>query len=190
MTATRKPIVIVGSINMDLVAQVRQIPAPGQTVIGTGFDTTPGGKGANQAVAAARLGYPTEMVGAVGDDVFGQALLDNLHSANVGIGAVARVAGPSGVAPILLGANERKLLLLVVPGANGKMDCAAIDRQAALSQFAGAGIGVVPVGTADRNSESHSGAVQGGGRARNARSRSGRCVTRGSVAAGGMAYAQ
>ena len=58
MTDPRKPIVVVGSINMDLVAHTRQIPIPGQTVIGTGFRTTPGGKGANQAVAAARLGYP------------------------------------------------------------------------------------------------------------------------------------
>ena len=136
MTATRKPIVVVGSINMDLVAQVNQIPVPGQTVIGTGFDTTPGGKGANQAVAAARLGYPTEMIGAVGDDVFGQALLDNLHSLNVGTAAVARVAGPSGVAPILLAANGENSIV-VVPGANGKMDCAAIDLQAALIRGAG-----------------------------------------------------
>ena len=136
MTATRRPIVVVGSINMDLVAQVHQIPVPGQTVLGTGFDTSPGGKGANQAVAAARLGYPTEMVGAGGDDVFGQALLDNLHSANVGTAAVARVAGPSGVAPILLAANGENSIV-VIPGANGKMNCAAIDRQAALIRGAG-----------------------------------------------------
>src|ERR1035441_9190333 len=68
MNDSRKPIVVVGSINMDLVAHTRQIPVPGETVIGTGFATTPGGKGANQAVAAARLGYPVSMVGAVGDD--------------------------------------------------------------------------------------------------------------------------
>jgi len=55
-----KPIVVVGSINMDLVARCREIPRPGQSLIGTGFDTTPGGKGANQAVAAARLGYPVQ----------------------------------------------------------------------------------------------------------------------------------
>ena len=67
-----------------------RIPMPGQTVIGTGFATTPGGKGANQAVAVARLGYPVQMVGAVGEDVFGQALLDNLADAGVGTSAVAR----------------------------------------------------------------------------------------------------
>ena len=58
MTDSRKPIVIVGSITMDLVTRTPRIPAIGQTLIGTGFETTPGGKGANQAVAAARLGYP------------------------------------------------------------------------------------------------------------------------------------
>lgn len=132
----RKPIVVVGSINMDLVAHTAQIPVPGQTVIGTGFDTTPGGKGANQAVAAARLGYPVRMVGAVGDDVFGQALLDNLSGAGVEISSVARVSGPSGVAPILV-ADSGENSIVVVPGANGKMDCAAVDRQGALIRSAG-----------------------------------------------------
>lgn len=136
MNETRKPIVVAGSINMDLVAHTRHIPVPGQTVIGTGFDTTPGGKGANQAVAAARLGYPVAIVGAVGDDVFGQALLDNLAHAGVDTSAVVRVSGPSGVAPILVAENGENSIV-VVPGANGKMDCAAIDRQADLIRSAG-----------------------------------------------------
>jgi ribokinase len=136
MNQPRKPIVVVGSINMDLVAHTHQIPVPGQTVIGTGFDTTPGGKGANQAVAVARLGYPVKMVGAVGEDVFGQALLDNLAKAGVDTSAVARVSGPSGVAPILVADNGENSIV-VVPGANGKMDCAAIDRQARLIRSAG-----------------------------------------------------
>jgi ribokinase len=136
MNQTRKPIVVVGSINMDLVAHTRQIPVPGQTVIGTGFDTTPGGKGANQAVAAARLGYPVKMVGAVGEDVFGQALLDNLANTGVETSAVARVTGPSGVAPILVAENGENIIV-VVPGANGKMDCAAVERQAPLIRSAG-----------------------------------------------------
>lgn len=136
MTAPRKPIVVVGSINMDLVAHTHQIPVPGQTVIGTGFDTTPGGKGANQAVAAARLGYPVSMVGAVGDDVFGQALLDNLKRSGVDTASTARVSGPSGVAPILIADNGENSIV-VVPGANGKMDTAAIDRQSDLIRSAG-----------------------------------------------------
>src|SRR6516225_9595016 len=96
----RKPIVVVGSVNMDLVARTPRIPLAGETISGTGFETTPGGKGANQAVAVARLGYPVAMVGMVGEDVFGQALLDNLSNAGVDTGAVARVSGPSGVAQI------------------------------------------------------------------------------------------
>lgn len=136
MSEPRKPIVVVGSINMDLVAHTHQIPVPGQTVIGSGFDTTPGGKGANQAVAAARLGYPVSMVGAVGEDVFGQALLDNLTQSGVDTASVARVSGPSGVAPILVADNGENSIV-VVPGANGKMDSAAIDRQSALIRSAG-----------------------------------------------------
>jgi ribokinase len=136
MNESRKPIVVIGSINMDLVAHTHQIPVPGQTVIGTGFDTTPGGKGANQAVAVARLGYPVQMVGMVGEDVFGQALLRNLSNAGVGTKAVARVSGPSGVAPILV-AESGENTIVVVPGANGKMDKAAVDRQSALIRSAG-----------------------------------------------------
>jgi ribokinase len=144
MNEIRKPIVVVGSINMDLVARTPRIPLAGQTLIGSGFTTTPGGKGANQAVAAARLGYPVEMVGMVGggapgeadQDVFGQALLENLAAAGVGIAAVERVAGPSGVAPILLGDNGENSIV-VIPGANGKVDDAAVDRQAALICSAG-----------------------------------------------------
>jgi len=135
MNDSRRPIVVVGSINMDLVAHTHKIPVPGQTVIGTGFDTSPGGKGANQAVAVARLGYPVQMVGMVGEDVFGQALLDNLSNAGVGTEAVARVSGPSGVAPILV-AESGENSIVVVPGANGKMDKAAVDRQDALIRSA------------------------------------------------------
>jgi ribokinase len=131
-----KPIVVVGSINMDLVARTHEIPRPGQTVTGTGFETTPGGKGANQAAAAARLGYPTKMVGMVGEDVFGQALLDNLAKADVGVWAVDRVSGPSGVAPILV-ADSGENSIVVVPGANAKVDAAYVDKNAELMRGAG-----------------------------------------------------
>jgi ribokinase len=136
MQAGSKPIVVVGSINMDLVARTARIPLAGQTLIGSDFATTPGGKGANQAVAAARLGYRVEMVGAVGEDVFGQALLDNLAAAGVGTAAVERVAGPSGVAPITVADNGENSIV-VIPGANGKVDLASIDRHAALVRSAG-----------------------------------------------------
>jgi ribokinase len=136
MNGARKPIVVVGSINMDLVAHAHRIPVPGESFVGTAFDTTPGGKGANQAVATARLGYPTHMVGAVGEDVFGQALLDNLAGAGVETSAVQRVSGPSGVASILI-ADSGENAIVVVVGANGKVDPATIDRHAELIRSAG-----------------------------------------------------
>ena len=136
MESIRKKIVVVGSINMDLVARTREIPRPGQTVTGTDFATTPGGKGANQAVAAARLGYPVQMVGMVGEDVFGDALIANLTEAGVDAGAVMRVAGPSGVAQILVSETGENSIV-VVPGANGKVDRKAIDAQAEIIRAAG-----------------------------------------------------
>jgi ribokinase len=136
MALTRKPIVVVGSINMDLVARTPRIPLAGETLIGTDFVTTPGGKGANQAVAAARLGYPVKMVGCVGEDVFGQALLDHLAEAGVGTDAVTRVAGPTGIAQILVADNGENSIV-VVPGANGKVDSIAIHHQTALISSAG-----------------------------------------------------
>ncbi|MGB6692506.1 MAG: ribokinase [Terracidiphilus sp.] len=131
-----KPIVVVGSINMDLVARTRTIPRPGETVTGIGFETTPGGKGANQAVGASRLGSSVKMVGMVGEDVFGQALIENLSGAGVGVWAVDRVTGPSGVAPILVAENGENSIV-VVPGANGKVDCAYVDKNAELIRGAG-----------------------------------------------------
>ena len=123
----KKPILVIGSINMDLVANTPRIPRAGETLIGTGFRTTPGGKGANQAVAAARLGHPVEFLGAVGEDIFGQELLETLGSAGVRLDGIARVPGPSGVAPILVAA-EGENSIVVVPGANGKVTPAMIDR--------------------------------------------------------------
>jgi ribokinase len=136
MNVVRKPIVIVGSVTMDLVTRAKQIPRTGQTLIGTSFETTPGGKGANQAVAAARLGYPVNMVGMVGDDAFGKALLDNLAGAGVDTRAMVQTTGSSGLAPMFV-AESGENSIVVVPGANGKVDCAAVDRQAALIRSAG-----------------------------------------------------
>jgi len=136
MNEIRKPIVVVGSVTMDLVTRAKQIPTVGQTLIGSSFETTPGGKGANQAVAAARLGYPVKMVGMVGDDPYGQALLDNLAAAGVDTSSMARTAGSSGLAPMFV-ADSGENSIVVVPGANGKVDCDAVDRQAALIRSAG-----------------------------------------------------
>lgn len=136
MSDSRKPIVVVGSVTMDMVTLTPQIPRIGQTVIGTGFGTTPGGKGANQAVAAARLGYPVHMVGNVGRDAYGPVLLDNLARAGVETAAMEKVDGPSGLAPIFL-SEAGENAIVVVPGANGKVDPATVDRHSALIRSAG-----------------------------------------------------
>lgn len=136
MHSSRKPIVVVGSVTMDLVTRTPQIPRVGQTLIGSGFHTTPGGKGANQCVAAARLGYPVAMVAKVGDDSYGPALLDNLKMAGVQIDCMEQVAGSSGIAAIFL-ADSSENSIVVVPGANGNMDRATIDSHAAMIRSAG-----------------------------------------------------
>ncbi len=136
MTLSDRPIVVVGSINMDLVAGTPRIPLAGQTLTGDSFLTTPGGKGANQAVAAARLGAVVHMVGMVGGDVFGAALIDNLSKSRVNASAVERVDGPSGVAMIAVAANGENSII-VVPGANGMVTPDFIDQHQALIGSAG-----------------------------------------------------
>jgi ribokinase len=136
MTDTRKPIVVVGSITMDLVTRTPKIPAIGQTLIGTGFETTPGGKGANQAVAAARLGYRVAMIAKVGDDAYGPALLENLKQAGIDTAGMTQTSGSSGLAPMFVADNGVNAIV-VVPGANGKMDRAVVDNHAQLIRSAG-----------------------------------------------------
>ena len=112
-------IIVFGSINMDLVARVPRLPAPGETLTGRGFFTVPGGKGANQAVACARLGALTRMIGRVGSDAFGETLREQLRRYGVDTSGVTAQTGlPSGVALITLDdAAENEIV--VVPGANG-----------------------------------------------------------------------
>lgn len=115
-----KPIVVVGSINLDLVATAERVPLPGETLTGRSFSTFYGGKGANQAFAIGRLGYPVSMVGKVGDDSFGPALKKSLREAGVDVRAVGTVKGSSGVALINVGQDGQNNIV-VVPGANGKL---------------------------------------------------------------------
>jgi len=136
MSATRKPIVVVGSVTMDLVTVTPQIPRTGQTVIGTSFSTTPGGKGANQAVAAARLGYPVQMVGKVGDDLYGPQLIENLKRAGVETASMGTAQGSSGLAPIFL-AEDGQNSIVVIPGANGKVDAVYVDSHREVLRGAG-----------------------------------------------------
>jgi ribokinase len=114
-------IVVVGSINLDLVCTGKRIPAPGETVTGDRFQTFHGGKGANQAVAIGRLGYPVSMIAKVGDDEFGARLRQGLRDAGVDVASVGNARGTaSGVALISVDARGQNSIT-VVPGANGKL---------------------------------------------------------------------
>ena len=126
--STGKPkIVVLGSVNMDLVATMTRMPEPGETVQGDGFFTAGGGKGANQAVAAARLGADVRMVGRVGDDDFGRTLLSGLRSEGIDVGDVA-VDGSNvtGVAMIMVDAAGQNCIAAVY-GANMACDDMQLD---------------------------------------------------------------
>ena len=116
---TEKPkILVVGSVNMDLVVRAGAIPIGGETVLGSDFVTSPGGKGANQAVSAARLGADVRMIGRVGDDAFGQSLRDRLADEHVDTDAVLVTADtPSGVAMITVDSAGENAIV-VASGAN------------------------------------------------------------------------
>jgi ribokinase len=114
-------IVVVGSINLDLVCSGKRIPAPGETLKGDKFQTFHGGKGANQAVAVARLGYGVNMIGKVGDDDFGKRLRQGLRDAGVGVRGVSTAKGvSSGVALITVAAGGQNSIT-VIPGANDQL---------------------------------------------------------------------
>lgn len=125
--ATPAPrIVIVGSVNMDLVARMRKLPRPGETVTGESFQTIPGGKGANQAVAAARLKANVAMIGRIGDDAFGLTLRQTLTADRIDTSALLDTPNcSSGVALIgvdATGANS----ITVIPAANGRLTVADV----------------------------------------------------------------
>jgi ribokinase len=111
---------VVGSINMDMVTTTKKMPEQGETVIGESFETYPGGKGANQAVAAARLGANVSIIGAVGDDVFGRSLITHFQSEGVdqeGIQVIPNIS--TGIATIILSENDNRIL--VSSNANAKL---------------------------------------------------------------------
>jgi len=125
-------VVVVGSLNMDLVARAPRLPVPGETLSGTAFTTVPGGKGANQAVASARLGAPTAMIGCVGDDAFGTELTAGLRADGIDTAGVRVAAGTaSGVALIVVDEQGRNGIV-VVPGANGLLSPDDVERQRGL----------------------------------------------------------
>jgi ribokinase len=118
-------IVVFGSINLDLVAQVARIPAPGETLAGNSFATMPGGKGANQALAAARAGARVKMFGAVGRDAFAATALANLEASGVDLSGVTAVDDATGVALIHVDAQGENAIT-VVAGANGRARAAQV----------------------------------------------------------------
>ncbi|MBC3209304.1 ribokinase [Pseudomonas sp. SWRI111] len=128
-------VVVIGSLNMDLVTRAPRLPTGGETLIGHSFATVSGGKGANQAVAAARLGAQVAMVGCVGSDDYGVQLRDALLAEQIDCQAVSVVEGSSGVALIVVDDNSQNAIVIVA-GANAAMTPAVIDRFDAVLQDA------------------------------------------------------
>ncbi|MFD4470137.1 ribokinase [Rhodococcus sp. NPDC058505] len=114
-------VTVLGSVNIDLVTTTPTRPAGGETVLGTGFTTGPGGKGGNQAIAAARAGARVAFLGAVGTDAFAPQLRDALEAGGVDVTLLREASGPSGVAAITVDAGGENSIV-VVPGANAAME--------------------------------------------------------------------
>ena len=113
-------ITVVGSINLDLIATVGRLPCPGETVHSCDFKSAPGGKGANQALAAARAGASVRMVGAVGKDAFAGEALAYLKEGGVDLSGIAHIQAATGIALIMVGGDSENMIA-VVPGANGSV---------------------------------------------------------------------
>jgi ribokinase len=136
MQAGKRPVVVVGSINIDLVANAERIPVEGETVPGSDFRIHPGGKGANQAVAVARLGHPVRMIGRLGNDAFGHQLRAHLETAGVDLAGVATSPGTSGVAVIVVAENGENSIV-TVPGANAMLTPQDLDTNIEIIRSAG-----------------------------------------------------
>lgn len=120
----RSTVVVVGSLNMDLVVTTQRMPLIGETVQGSAIHYIPGGKGANQAVGCAQLGAQTVMIGAVGDDLFGGQIIEQLQSFGLETNRIGRLAGESTGTATILHTKEDNCIV-IVPGANG---CMTADR--------------------------------------------------------------
>ena len=118
-------VVVVGSLNMDLVTRASRLPRGGETLVGQSFATVPGGKGANQAVAAARLGAAVAMIGCVGSDAYGAQLRDALLVEGIDCQAVNEVEGSSGVALIVVDDSSQNAIVIVA-GSNGQLTPASL----------------------------------------------------------------
>jgi len=124
-------IVIIGSANVDMVARAGHLPRPGETVMGESFATVPGGKGANQAVACARLGARVTFVGRVGDDAFGRSTIDGLRAEGIDTTYLTvDEEASTGVALIGVSSTTGENSIIVVPGANGRVSTADVEAAA------------------------------------------------------------
>ncbi|RWA25355.1 ribokinase [Pseudomonas veronii] len=128
-------VVVVGSLNMDLVTRASRLPRAGETLIGQSFSTVPGGKGANQAVASARLGAEVAMIGCIGSDAYGVQLRDALLAEGIDCQAVSRVDGSSGVALIVVDDSSQNAIVIVA-GSNGELTPASLQAADAVLQAA------------------------------------------------------
>ncbi len=117
---------VIGSINIDLIARVKNFPKPGQTIIGEKFVKSFGGKGANQAVALARLGASVNMIGSVGDDIFGEEYLSEFQNNNINIKGIKKEKESTGIAMIEVDESGNNHII-VIPGANYEIDNKYID---------------------------------------------------------------
>ncbi len=135
MERLKPKITVIGSINMDIVVEAERLPEQGETILGEKVHFIPGGKGANQAVAAARLGAETRMIGSLGNDEFGKSLRSSLMREHIDISGVKEVDQiHSGVASILLSKNDNRII--VIPGANAECVPADLEQKRELIQKA------------------------------------------------------
>jgi len=131
-------VVVVGSVNMDLVAEVSRLPSPGETILGTSSLTGPGGKGGNQAVAAQRVGAQTALFAAVGDDIFGNGVRGSIAAEGVNVDGVSSVAGAATGMALIVVAADGENTIVVTPGANALLDPTSVKRLSDLELAPGA----------------------------------------------------
>ncbi|MCY0389679.1 ribokinase [Robbsia sp. Bb-Pol-6] len=132
MEARTGRVAVIGSLNMDLVVRAPRLPQPGETLAGTAFDQVPGGKGANQAVAAARLGAQVGMLGRLGQDANGTQLLQAMQDEGIDCSRIGRDAThPTGVALIVVD-DASQNTIVIIAGSNGALDTAAVEAHADL----------------------------------------------------------
>ena len=125
--APRSGVAVVGSISADLTVFASALPRPGETVIGETFSMVLGGKGANQALAAVRAGAPTFMIGAVGNDHFGQLTLETLRADGVDTAGVLELDGATGIAHIRVDVASGENDIVIVPEANHRLEPDAVE---------------------------------------------------------------